>query len=405
MGFFGPPDVEKMEARKNVKGLIKALGYRKCSLVQEAAARVLGEIGDPRAVEPLISALKDKVWVVRGLAAEALGKLGDSRAVEPLINALKDEDLDVRGAAAEALGKLGDSRAVEPLISALKDKESYVLIEYGEERRKTNVCRAVVHALGKLRDPRAVDPLIKTLKNKDSFLREEAAKALSKLRWKPDNREDEVWYWIGKDNWDKVIFLGTEAVEPLINALKDKDWDVREAVAEALGKSGSTALGDSRAVEPLINALKHEHWRVREAAAEALGNLGDSRAVEPLINALKDEDYGVQEIAAEALGKIGDPRVVKPLIKALKDNYLWLSSHPEANYDDNYDDIENKWHDSRLAAKVLVNIYHQGTLDEESKKSILAVRDIITYPRKHWHSDSDCGGLHFDAGIGVDFPL
>lgn len=29
MGIFGPPNIEKMKTKKNIKGLIKALGYRK----------------------------------------------------------------------------------------------------------------------------------------------------------------------------------------------------------------------------------------------------------------------------------------------------------------------------------------------------------------------------------------
>ena len=53
----------------------------------------------------------------RRAAAEALGQLGDKRAVEPLIAALQDDVENVRQAAAEALGQLGDERAVEPLIA------------------------------------------------------------------------------------------------------------------------------------------------------------------------------------------------------------------------------------------------------------------------------------------------
>ncbi|MCD6215119.1 MAG: HEAT repeat domain-containing protein, partial [Candidatus Desulfofervidus sp.] len=45
-------------------------------------------------------------------------KLGEP-AVEPLINALKDEASSVRWGAAGALGEIGDERAVEPLINAL----------------------------------------------------------------------------------------------------------------------------------------------------------------------------------------------------------------------------------------------------------------------------------------------
>jgi HEAT repeat protein len=40
--------------------------------------------------------------------AEALGKIGDTRAVEPLIAALKDEDERVRRVAAEALEQIGE---------------------------------------------------------------------------------------------------------------------------------------------------------------------------------------------------------------------------------------------------------------------------------------------------------
>ena len=56
--------------------------------------------------------IKDVYWPV----AKALGDIGDERAVEPLIKALGHEDEDVRKSAAEALGKIGDARAVEPLI-------------------------------------------------------------------------------------------------------------------------------------------------------------------------------------------------------------------------------------------------------------------------------------------------
>ncbi len=59
-----------------------------------------------------------------------LGKLGDKRAVLPLIEALKDEDEDVRKEAAEALGELEDKRAVVPLIEALKDED----VEMSEKR-------------------------------------------------------------------------------------------------------------------------------------------------------------------------------------------------------------------------------------------------------------------------------
>ena len=90
--------------------------------VRREAAVVLGQIGDERAVEPLIVALTGEDPWLRKEAAVALGKIGDERAVEPLIVALTGDDQSwVREAAAEALGNIGDERAVEPLKAVFRN--------------------------------------------------------------------------------------------------------------------------------------------------------------------------------------------------------------------------------------------------------------------------------------------
>jgi HEAT repeat protein len=277
--------------------------------VRQAAAEALGKIGDARVVEPLIAALKDTDKDVRQAAAVALGKIGDARAVEPLIAALKDEERDVRAVATEALVKIG-TLAVEPLIAALKDRDSDV--------------RQAAYVLGEIGDARAVEPLIAALGDERSDVRQAAAKALDHLGWKPAQDESAGWYWMAKRDWDKCVALGALAMEPLIAALKDAEWRVHHAAAEALVKIGAPA------VEPLIAALKDAEWRVRLDAAYALGKIGDTRAVEPLIAAIKDRDSDVREAAAYALGAIGDARAVAPLIAALKDeewDVRWAAAH------------------------------------------------------------------------------
>ena len=74
--------------------------------IRRAAARMLGQIGDPQATPALIQALQDEDWRVREAAAEALGQIGDPQATPALIQALRDEDSDVRRVAAEALMRL-----------------------------------------------------------------------------------------------------------------------------------------------------------------------------------------------------------------------------------------------------------------------------------------------------------
>jgi len=63
----------------------------------------LGELGDTRAVEPLINALNDENSWVRQSAASALGNIGDTRAEEPLKKASNDEDNEVQKIATKAL--------------------------------------------------------------------------------------------------------------------------------------------------------------------------------------------------------------------------------------------------------------------------------------------------------------
>ncbi len=265
MPLFGPPDVDKLRVKRDVQGLIKALGFPKDSYIRQNAAEALGAIGDPRAVKPLIVALNDIDSGVRKTAVYALGNIGDSRAAEPLIAALKDKTWGHW--AVEALVKIG-APAVTPLIVALK-----------AENRK--IRQGAAGALEKIGAP-AVTPLIVALNDEDKNIRQGAAQALG---------------YMG----------GPQAVEPLISALKDVDGDVRQVTARALGN-----IGNARVTEPLIAALKDEDSLVRMHAGSALEKIG-APAVTPLIVALNDEDKNIRQGAALVLEEIGDPRAMDAL--------------------------------------------------------------------------------------------
>ncbi|NTV00668.1 MAG: HEAT repeat domain-containing protein [Methanoregulaceae archaeon] len=62
-----------------------------------------------------IRLLSDDDEVSRWKAAEALGRIGDPSAVDELISTLWDDDARVRLKAAWALGRIGDRRAYSPL--------------------------------------------------------------------------------------------------------------------------------------------------------------------------------------------------------------------------------------------------------------------------------------------------
>ncbi|MBI4401589.1 MAG: HEAT repeat domain-containing protein [Nitrospirae bacterium] len=83
-----------------------------------AVIELLG-IGRP-SVEILIEYLRDDDWLVREAAADLLGKIGDIRAVEPLIERLKvDNDTGVKELAVKSLGLIGDSRPVDLLVELI----------------------------------------------------------------------------------------------------------------------------------------------------------------------------------------------------------------------------------------------------------------------------------------------
>ena len=120
-GFFGSPDINHMEDKRDIEGLKRVLATGKTRAIKIEAAEALGKIGDDRAVLSLLSVLAHDDNDVRTFAAIALGRIGDPRAVEPLIATLSDHHHEVRSSAALALGKLADQRAVHPLLALAHD--------------------------------------------------------------------------------------------------------------------------------------------------------------------------------------------------------------------------------------------------------------------------------------------
>ncbi|GBC77852.1 Phycocyanobilin lyase subunit alpha [bacterium HR08] len=209
--------------------------------------------------------------------------------------------------------------AVRALAQIADARAAPILCRWlGEKRLIPEIRQQIARALGEIGSAEAVEPLIQALRDEDWWVRTAAAKALGQIG---DARAVEplIQALRDKGKWVRTAAakaLGqigdARAVEPLIQALRDWDESVRTAAAEALVK-----IGDARAVEPLIQALR-DGW-VRTAAAEALGQIRAARAVGPLIQALRDEDWRVRTAAAEELGRIGDARAVEPLIQALRD--------------------------------------------------------------------------------------
>ena len=345
------PNVEKLKKKRDVKGLIKALEYKNVD-VRIKAVEALGEIKDERAVEPLIMQLASHLDGLDGKAAEALfkykdraiepliqflnvdyqdirkakvalilGRIKSKKAVGPLIQALKDDDPIVRKKTAEALGRIGSERAVKPLIQALKNDEAGVrknaakaLGEIKNDKAikplikqlilcSDGVDESAAEALVKY-GGRAVDHLIKALKDKDSHIRGWVVIILDKIGWHPKDDIEKAWYLAAREEWDELIKLKDESIEPLLQVLKNDNPSIRMKAAEALDKIGWHPKDD---VDRSWYFMVKEEWSKLVEIKEP--------SIEPLLQALKDNQSSVRMKAAETLDRIKDPSAIDPMLR------------------------------------------------------------------------------------------
>lgn len=113
-----------------VPGLIKQLRDPVAEVARDAAL-ALGELHDASAVDALCAVVvnRDNYFhsVVRSAAAGSLGKLKNGRALDALLTGLRDPIAEASQSAIRALGDLGDERAVAPLIAVLQNQDGYFL--------------------------------------------------------------------------------------------------------------------------------------------------------------------------------------------------------------------------------------------------------------------------------------
>lgn len=291
-----------------VPALIEALQTKDQNLVpyyEQILARI------PAATPSLVKALATAHPIVRGRVAEVFGISQDRSAVPALIEALRGEYFTVRSRGALALAKIGDPKAIQFLLPLLKDKED-------------EVRGAACLALGDFRDPNTFDDITNVLLDDPIIeVRQAAARALGNTQhpaavpYLMEALHDSFWWYereyAAADLLLAIEKMGAIAVEPLIEALQDKEGTVRKFAAILLGK-----LRDPRAVEPLGMTLYDMHHEVGKVSAEALAQFG-APAVEILIEALSHPEMWIRIHAVEALSRIRDRRVTPVLLEMLND--------------------------------------------------------------------------------------
>jgi HEAT repeat protein len=215
-------------------------------------------------------------------AASMLTDIGGDDAVERLVALLQDTNGGVRDAAQNALTFIGGKHAIKKLVPLLK------MTNVGIRNAAIDILRNIG------------DEGLEILNN-------------------ASRHDADVRLFV-------LDILGTignpESLDILIEGLKDKDANIRNAAVISLGM-----LGDAKAFEHLKSMIDDEEW-IRFSAIEALARIPHDEAVDFLMDQLARWSHDELTLSAilETLGKLQDKRCVGALIKLIENTNEYIET-------------------------------------------------------------------------------
>ncbi|MBI1924809.1 HEAT repeat domain-containing protein, partial [Candidatus Poribacteria bacterium] len=352
------------------------------------SAAVLRDIGDPRAVEPLIEALKNEPRKeIKATAAQALGNMKahgvNNGTIAPLTQALTLDDTTATNAAT-ALGqiKISSEPTIQKLIAIALDK-----------RGRETVRSAALFALSQLAPVQAVQPMMLLMLSDETsaIIRKGAVTVLGEIQaketvpallWVLATRYEDIKDFQRHTKREYRTIAGLSAA---IDGLKIqwtpeypkpdyRTWSELKPIPSLVRGEAAISLGkikESEVVEPLIQALENdERAAVRRSAAWALGEIKGDAVIPPLERALKKDEQGiVRREAAIALDKIKGDKVVEPLLTALKKDKYETTRKQAA--------IALRELNPKLADDGLVDVLKKGVGAFEEGKEAQSVLDEV----------------------------
>lgn len=186
-------------------------------------------------------------------------------------------NIDMRVKAAHSLVQLGSESAIELVAKALDDSNPTF------RARLLKVIRQSDH-------PASADILIKALNDPDCYVRKIAVESFSTV-----------------DHPD--------IIRALVACLEDEEINVRESAVIAFEKCRDADM----ALDVLVGALSDTNWNVRRESAVIIAKVGGWRAAEALKRLLKDGDPEVRLTALSGLAKVLGEEVIDSAIEALAD--------------------------------------------------------------------------------------
>lgn len=290
--------------------------------VRYHAIEALGKLRAAEAADALAGVAETRDFFLAFPALDALARIGDARIAPRVAPLLEDEML--REAAADVLGQLGDEETVAPLAALLNAPEASAPVVaralaalhdryeklYGEGAYIADLSRAGINATGahNLLDalddssPEELRPLALVI----GWLEGAAVeRALTRLLGHADARGEVV---------EALVRHGSRVTDLLVEQLGSEDLEIRKAAVVALGR-----IGDARAAPSLIELLDEDSELVIPAA-DALAKIGDPRAFEALLALVGDPNAAVRQSVVGALNSLGSPLMPGRVLPLLEDD-------------------------------------------------------------------------------------
>jgi HEAT repeat protein len=290
--------------------------------VRYHAIEALGKLRAAEAADALAGIAETRDFFLAFPALDALALVGDARVAPRVVPLLEDELL--REAAAGVLGQLGDEDTVGPLAALLNDPNAPALAVaqalaamhdryeklYGEGAYIADLSRAAISPSGARNlldslneaNPGELRPLALVV----GWLEGAAVeRALTRLLGRADARAEII---------EALVRHGPRVTDLLIEQLESEDLDIRKAAVVALGR-----IGDARATPALIGVLDEDPELVIPAA-DALAKIGDPRAFDALLALVGEPHAAVRQAAVGALNSLGSPKMPGRVLPLLSDD-------------------------------------------------------------------------------------
>ncbi len=224
------------------------------------------------------------------------------------------------------LGEIGNDRAVEPLLSTLKTHESSEVRKQAAEALEKiggKEVRAVLAKIDWRDDPRSIEQLIEGLKDLSSQKRKDAAQSLAHKKWKPKSADEQALVAIAHKDWDQCVRIGVPTVEHLARFIITDERMTSRDILNTLAR-----IHDPRTVDALITTLNEIMSRedivlnnslqeIRGWTIDALGELGDRKAVDVLLTAGKS-GASVEALRALTRMKVNSDKAIDYYCYALR---------------------------------------------------------------------------------------